>query len=127
MTQPTTAPATTPNKAELTAGLTDEQIQELKNKHGELTLLTHPEFSDAAMIVRRPTKADSDRFDSEILSDRATVKAKAMSVFLKNCVVHPNRDATEKIIDRYPGIVSTYAEKLFDMIAADRRVETKKL
>jgi hypothetical protein len=118
----------TPTKTEtLVAGLTETEITDLKTKHGEIYVLEHPVYTDATVIGRRPTRLEYDRFITEAGDDRKNVKTKALENFVKRAIVHPERAKVEVLLDRYPGLVSGYGDKLLEIIAVDQRVEAKKL
>jgi hypothetical protein len=123
----TNQPAIEQNAEPLIAGLPQTQIEDLKLKHGEIHLLEHPVYADAVVIARRPSKMDYDRFVSEASDDRKNVKTKALETFVKRAIVHPERTQVDKLIERYPGLVAGYGDKLLEMVAVDQRVEAKKL
>lgn len=104
--------------------LTEAAIAELKARHGqELSTVTAPDGS--VWVLRPPTKASWNAFQTEVIRDRD--RPSALYRFTVENVVHPDRAAVVATADRYPAFPNSVANVLSDMAGASAELDVKKL
>lgn len=100
-----------------------ELTLKLKSEHGEdIHLLT---TSGEQLIARSPTRAEFTRFVDE--SSETKRKARALETLTRACVLYPDAEALDALLEKRPGIGSSVAIKLVEIAGADQEVEAKKL
>ncbi len=105
--------------------LSEEQIADLKAKHGARLEMISDESGDLEVVVKPPPEAEWDRFTTMLLDDEQ--KPRAMKTLVRSCVVYPEAAELKRLIAEQPGIVSTIGGQLSEMAGASRAVSRKKL
>jgi len=102
--------------------LTDDQIRELKAKHGPKLAHFATELGD--VVFRPPTRAEFERFVDE---GQTASKAGAMTTLVRSCVVLPTPAEFEQMLDRQPAYVLKFAIKIQDLAGNKAQLEGKEL
>lgn len=103
--------------------IADDVIQKLKAQHGdELHQLT---AAGLIFIARPPTRADYLRF-TEMAAD-AKKRARAVEMLTRACIVYPEPDDFDALLERKPGLATSLGGELVELAGAVEEVEVKKL
>lgn len=101
---------------------TDEEIEALKAKHGELHLLTAKEES---VVVKPPTRAQYGRFREYASSQER--RGEAFQKLLSDCVVWPDVKGLDALLARLPGLAETFGGEVAQLAGLTSVVDSKKL
>lgn len=106
--------------------ISDEQLQGLKEAqpHAALHRLTHP-GTGHTVVVRLPNREEWKKFRADMRHEHRADLAPEM--LLVHCLVWPERAVFEATVDRYPGLVETFASGLLQAAGATGEVEKKAL
>ena len=109
--------------------LSDEQISDLKAKHGQkLEVIQNEDGDDTEqfyVVAKPPSEGEYDRFTVMLLDDDQ--KARAMKTLVRACVVYPEAAELKKMLAERPGLVGSIGKELAVMAGAARTVSRKKL
>lgn len=97
-------------------------IEKLKAEHGEVYAL---EAAGASVVVRPPTRAAMKRFFN--LSSREDRRYEALEALLQDCVVHPAPADLAALLERKPGLVAPFGEKLVSIAGATEEADFRPL
>lgn len=100
----------------------ENEVSELKAKHGALHLLEHEEH---AVVVKMPSVGDAKRFRAAT-SDEAK-KPQALEVLLRSCVVWPDAAGLEAMLSERPFLVETFGGGLLELAGAAKSPAKKAL
>lgn len=89
--------------------LSDSQIAELKQKHGDLIGVTAPDGTD--IVFRRPTEKQWVEFQDKVVRDRDS-KSALLKKMVMECAVHPNRDSVAHLLETYPAFSAPCSAEL---------------
>jgi len=104
--------------------LTEDQISDLKAKHGSVLLSIN---SEAGQIVfKRPSRGLWSEFTDSVSNDRASRAAAFRRVALA-CAVFPAPDLVAAIFEEFPGIPPQVCDELGKLIGLGKDFEVKKL
>lgn len=104
----------------------DCDLDALKAQHGEIFELAVDLGEDGGLvtaIVRRPGRAQFARFTKDGVSD----PLRAMHHLFFDCLVHPAAAEMQRLFERYPGVLMSFANRLLGMAKANLEVLEKKL
>lgn len=106
--------------------MTPEQLQVIKDKHPgqKLFLLT---ADDVELVVRKPTRIEYKRFQSQILSKGEEFTFDAGEILLRACLVHPDHTQLDWLLEEYPGLLMSLVKSLGELIKVSQTVEKKAL
>ena len=95
--------------------ITQEQIKELKAKHGDLFQLDikDADRGSVAIIYRRPNRDDISRMSQSANNSKAGPFG-AAETFVKDCVVFPDRETMTKVFTAAPGLVMEFSSKILE-------------
>lgn len=83
--------------------LTEDQTKDLEAKYPGLTRLAQEiDGEDVEFFVRRPTRAEYKMWRVAIHDDQK--RPEATEILVRQCCVHPDRDAVLALLDKYPGL-----------------------
>lgn len=99
-----------------------EKLEQLKQAHGDIYVLTADEDQ---IVVRMPTIPEFDRF-SQFVADE-TKASKALKQLVLDCLVHPSADDYKAMIARRPGLFLAFGKQLTKICGASVEAETKKV
>lgn len=103
--------------------LTDEQVVELKQKHGDrLMALEQP----VEMVFKAPPRSVWAEFQESISRDKGTREGAYRRLCLK-CAVHPQMSDIERVFDEYPGLPTKVGDRLAELVGIGDDFEVKKL
>ena len=103
--------------------MTEANIEQLKQQHGELHELSH---AGETVIVKAPNRATWKRFRAQVIDESKRVVA--LEELVRSCVVHPEKAELEVMLDRKPGLVETFGKALGELAGAgDGQAEKKAL
>lgn len=105
--------------------LTEEQIRELKAKHGASGLYAF-ETELGVVVLRTPTRPEFSRF-VDTANQEGGSRSAAMLDLVRACVAYPEPKDFESIIDRRPGYVVQFAAKLQELAGNSGKLEGKSL
>lgn len=104
--------------------LSHEQIEQLKEQHGELHLIEAPK-TEQYVVVKHPTRHHMERFQN------AASSAKKLPVAQRDLVlgvaVYPENGQLEATLERFPGLVQTFAHNILEIAGVDEDATAKKL
>lgn len=103
----------------------ESQIDELKAKHAPTPLLLL-EYSDGALVTKRPPKAEYDRLQAVTNANRADA-ARALENFVRACVVWPAPVEVDLLFQERPALINRFGDELLDAVGASEKVSAKKL
>lgn len=107
--------------ARLITTLSDTQIDELREKHGDIRVIGTM-LGDC--VFATPTRPNCKRFSSMLSDDKR--KADAVEFLVRSCVVHPSREEFEAMLDEKPGILWTCAPPVQELAGFSSEPEVKK-
>jgi len=81
------------------SALTNERIQELRDKHGEIKVL---KTKFGRLVVKVPPRGTYNRFTEAVVNDRGN-KTTACLDLIRGSLVYPDVDVLEGILDKQPG------------------------
>lgn len=87
--------------------------------------LTPVRLGGHSLLVRRPTRAVWEDFTTKVEDPASRVRA--MSRFVRDCVVYPDGEALDRFLDERPARTMKLAEVLGKLGGADEEVEVGKL
>lgn len=93
---------------------TQDQIDALKAKHGELTLTWFDKKEGVCFVVRAPTQAEYSRFVDRCAED-SKKRPMALDELGRMCAVFPEAPEREAFFSRKPGASTTLATKALEM------------
>lgn len=102
--------------------LSEEQIAELREKHGELAVFE----GDTTLVFKRPTKMQYKQFQDALSSDRKS-DFTAICTLLGSCVVHPGASQLGEIMEEFPGLANIALEPLIEMVSGAEKWQLKKV
>lgn len=96
--------------------LTEEKIQELKAKYGELHEITAEISEDESLVVtcRAPSRPLFARFTKEAKEDMH----RAMTNLVNDCLLDPDLATVKAKFEQYPGLPATLAGDLLELAKA---------
>lgn len=100
-------------------------IEALKAQHGEIFELS-VDLGDEGVVtavVRRPGRAQFARFSKDGLTD----PLRAMNNLFFDCLVDPAAAEMQRLFERYPGLLISFANRLLALAKANLEVLEKKL
>jgi hypothetical protein len=92
------------------------------NPNAELHLLT---VEDDQVIVRVPSGAAYQFFKDMASDDKK--KTRALEELTRSCVVYPDATAFDALLERRPGLGTSFGGKLVELAGVVEEVEAKKL
>jgi len=100
-----------------------EITAELKRKHGDdLHLLT---ASEEQVIARTPSQAEYQRYLDHV--NEKTKRTHAHENLTRSCVVYPDHAELDALLERKPGLMTTFGDKLTELAGSVDACEAKKL
>lgn len=99
-----------------------EILAKLAESGIELHLLSSGEHH---IVVKQPDRATYKRFRS-MVADQAK-RADAPEALVRDCVVYPDRDGFNALLERHPALGDVFAAKLLDIAGMNSEAEAKKL
>lgn len=102
--------------------MTEDKAQALLAQDPSLTPLR---LGGRALLVRRPTRAVWEDFTTKVEDPASRVRA--MSRFVRDCVVYPEAEALDAFLDERPARTMKLAEVISKLGGADEEVEVGKL
>jgi hypothetical protein len=106
---------------------TDDQINDLKSKFGkvfEVHFEREDEEGEVSVFVRKPKKAEYDRFNREAMDEDR--RPSAMANLTRDCVVYPDRVQFDALLEDLPGLTITVGDKLLRLAGLTKGAEAKK-
>ena len=103
--------------------LSDSQIAELKQKHGDLIGVTAPNGVD--IVFRRPTEKQWNEFQDKVIRDRDS-RSSLLKKMVMECAVHPNRDSVASLFETYPAFSGPCSAELSKFAGQVDELEVKK-
>jgi hypothetical protein len=101
----------------------EEQVSELKTKHGGgLHLIEHEEH---AVVVKMPSVGEAKRFRAATADDAK--KPAALEVLLRACVVWPDTSGLDAMMAEKPFLVETFGGGLLELAGAAKSPSKKAL
>lgn len=102
-----------------------EDIETLKAQHGEIYELSADlgEEGTVAVIVRKPGRTQFARFTKDGLTD----PLRATNNLFFDCLVRPSPAEMQRLFERYPGLLVSFANRLLALAKANLEVLEKKL
>jgi hypothetical protein len=111
------------NNPEKIAEKLKDKITELKSKHGgELHLLV---AAGEYCIATTPSPAQYQQFKDYAADDRK--RTHALETLTRACVVYPDPAGLDVLLERKPGLATSFGGKLTELAGAVEEVEAKKL
>lgn len=104
--------------------LTPEQIAQLKDQHGDNIHMITTDENDS-IVAKAPTKPIYEKYKAALFDDRK--RARANEGLVRDCLVAPDRETFNAMIETKPALIETYATKLLELAGAREAVEAKKL
>ena len=99
-------------------------IQELKKEHGDK--LSTVSFEDAILVLRKPTRAEYQRFREEVIDEKK--KKAAVPKLVKALVVYPKTwEEVDAIFDEYPGLEDVASGAAVQSVGASKESIVGKL
>lgn len=105
--------------------LTEDQIRELKAKHGPKLYLFTTELGD--VVLRVPLRQEYEKFIDETQRDGGSERGVAMTTLVRACAVYPIGAEFERIIDAQPGYIVKFSAKLQELAGNKAKLEGKEL
>jgi regulator of sirC expression with transglutaminase-like and TPR domain len=102
--------------------LTDAVVQGLKDKNGEVYLLS---AAGEHVVATVPSSAQFQQFKDYAADDRK--RTRALETLTRACVVYPDALAMDVLLERRPGLATSFGSKLVELAGAVEDVEAKKL
>jgi hypothetical protein len=102
--------------------LDTKMIEKLKAEHGEVYLL---EAAGASVVVRPPSRAAMKRFFN--LSSREDRRYEALEALLQDSAVYPEPAELARLLEKKPGLVAPFGEKLVALAGATEEAEFRPL
>lgn len=108
--------------------LTEEEIDALKERHGEgLQLQEWGDGDDLVQVVIRPPNSiEWKRFHDESASEKL-MRSTVVQNFVDPCVIYPDKDAWKAILQKLPGARVQLSPVLQEMAGAGAVARAKKL
>lgn len=97
-------------------------IERLKAEHGEVYIL---EAAGSSVVVKPPARAAMKRFFN--LSAREDRRYEALEALLQDCVVYPEPAELARLLERKPGLVAPFGEKLVTLAGATEEADFRPL
>lgn len=97
-------------------------IEELKAEHGEIYLL---QTAGVAVVVKPPSKPAMKRFTANAAKEEK--RYEALESLLRDAVVWPDQRELSLLIDRKPGVVAPFGEKLAELAGAVEEADFRPL
>lgn len=97
-------------------------IDKLRAEHGEVYLL---QAAGVEVAVKPPSRAAMKRFFNT--ASREDRRYEALEALLLDCVVHPSPTELAAILERKPGLVAPFGEKLVSLAGATEEAEFRSL
>lgn len=97
-------------------------VEELKAKYGEVRKVT---LGDEVFVMRPASRAEWKRFE-EARADE-TKRHVARENLVRHCVVYPDADGLEAVLDRRPAMIIPLTEKAGEHAGWVAKVEDEKL
>jgi len=108
--------------------LADDEIAQLRSKHGIVALVSFKESSFAAaaeVVVKMPPRGEYKRYRAMLFDD--SQRPMALETLARACTVYPDKDALEKMeIDR-PSMWERVGARVQVLAGGDDDVSVKKL
>jgi hypothetical protein len=101
--------------------LKPEEIQQLKQEHGELHQLDHLGYT---VVVKIPSRAAWKRYRHMMFDDRK--QSEAPEALLRECIVWPSRDEVERMLLKRPGLSETFGGLLMEICGGKGELAEKK-
>jgi hypothetical protein len=100
-----------------------DKLDELKAKHGA-NLYTYAS-DDLDFAFRRPASAEYRKHQMQIATDRANT-FDATEALIKACVVYPDREELDRILEDWPGLVNDLGGEILLVAMRSPKADAKK-
>jgi hypothetical protein len=97
-------------------------IERIKAEHGEVYVL---EAAGASVVVRPPSRAAMKRFFN--LSSREDRRYEALEALLQDSAVYPEPAELARLLEKKPGLVAPFGEKLVALAGATEEADFRPL
>jgi hypothetical protein len=97
-------------------------IEGLKAEHGDVYLL---EAKEESVVVTVPTRPQYRRFIEAAGKDNK--RPHAMETLCRECVVYPNAETFDALLEKKPGLAATFSAKLLELAGVEDEAAAKKL
>lgn len=97
-------------------------IEALKAQHGDIHELT---AAGVSVIVKAPSRGAWKRFRTSAQNERN--RANAVGNLLLDCLVWPDHQTFEQILEKQPGLEDTFAAEVVEIAGAAEATTRKKL
>jgi len=102
--------------------LDTKTIERIKAEHGEVYVL---EAAGVSVVVRPPSRAAMKRFFN--LSSREDRRYEALEALLQDSAVYPEPAELARLLEKKPGLVAPFGEKLVALAGATEEAEFRPL
>jgi len=97
-------------------------IERIKAEHGEVYVL---EAAGVSVVVRPPSRAAMKRFFN--LSSREDRRYEALEALLQDSAVYPEPAELARLLEKKPGLVAPFGEKLVALAGATEEADFRPL
>lgn len=104
--------------------LTEDQIDELKAKHGDNLHMIRTDDDDM-IVAKPPTKGTYDKYKAALFDNQK--KTRAGEFLVRDCLVFPDKQTFAAMLEEKPALAETFSQKLLELAGARESVEAKKL
>jgi hypothetical protein len=109
---------------QLPQGITLEQVEALKIKHGDVFLIVLPDLDfETAAIFCKPTQATYGHFRAAFGSHKKEVSDQALFKFVKRHLLHPDPATYDSLLEKYPALCDQQGERLLRLIGIGGEVQ----
>lgn len=109
--------------------MTEDQIRELKAKHGDKLKVIPVEATDfdpaCEIVIKRPPRGEYKRFRKMLFDDDQ--KSEALETLARACVVYPESAEFSKLLEERPALAETVGGKAAEFAGAEGKTDAKKL
>jgi hypothetical protein len=100
-----------------------DKLLDLKSRHGDdIHLLS---AAGEHVVATVPSSAQFQQFKDYAADDRK--RTRALETLTRACVVYPDAIAMDVLLERRPGLATSFGSKLVELAGAVEDVEAKKL
>lgn len=89
-------------------------LEQLRAQHGDVFELTE---GGETVVVKRPSRGDYRRFRQDRQDDKR--RAMALETLFEACLVHPELDALEPVLDRKPALADVFGGRLLEIASGE--------